>query len=169
MTLFFKENYKCFLRVYRLSLRLLRGWPYAGSSNPRQQETGWDPPPYIWSFSHSPVCTRPNPLIFQPWCVSVVSCVCVRVTNRVHKPFADISEGVPDERAVMTYVSSYYHTFTGVQKVSLRSWWWLEKCVCGKGREGSKEVYLYMSEMSLRNCIRVCVSVRNQVMRYDCV
>ena len=30
---------------------------------------------------------------------------------------ADISEGVPDERAVMTYVSSYYHTFTGLQKV----------------------------------------------------
>lgn len=25
---------------------------------------------------------------------------------------------MPDERAVMTYVSSYYHTFTGVQKVS---------------------------------------------------
>ncbi|KAK8387969.1 hypothetical protein O3P69_020108 [Scylla paramamosain] len=31
----------------------------------------------------------------------------------------DISEGVPDERAVMTYVSSYYHTFTGVQKAEM--------------------------------------------------
>ncbi|XP_018014070.1 alpha-actinin, sarcomeric isoform X2 [Hyalella azteca] len=31
----------------------------------------------------------------------------------------DISEGVPDERAVMTYVSSYYHTFSGLQKAEM--------------------------------------------------
>ncbi|KAB7506265.1 Alpha-actinin, sarcomeric [Armadillidium nasatum] len=31
----------------------------------------------------------------------------------------DISDGVPDERAVMTYVSSYYHTFSGLQKAEM--------------------------------------------------
>ncbi|XP_076031569.1 alpha actinin isoform X2 [Oratosquilla oratoria] len=31
----------------------------------------------------------------------------------------DMSEGVPDERAVMTYVSSYYHTFSGLQKAEM--------------------------------------------------
>ena len=36
-------------------------------------------------------------------------------------PFANFSDlaasAMPDDRAIMTYVSSYYHTFAGAQKV----------------------------------------------------
>jgi hypothetical protein len=31
-----------------------------------------------------------------------------------------VNTAMPDERAVMTYVSSYYHCFSGAQKVQRR-------------------------------------------------
>ena len=41
--------------------------------------------------------------------------ICVLITSH---PFADMTRTVkPDEKSVITYVSSYYHCFSGKQRV----------------------------------------------------
>lgn len=43
---------------------------------------------------------------------------CMGLSFRIDCVFLDMrNTAMPDERAVMTYVSSYYHCFSGAQKV----------------------------------------------------
>lgn len=45
--------------------------------------------------------------------------LCVLINNHAPPPPADIvGTARPDEKAIMTYVSSFYHAFSGAQKVS---------------------------------------------------
>lgn len=44
-------------------------------------------------------------------------CVCLH-NHGLHPLIVDIvNTGRPDEKAIMTYVSSFYHAFSGAQKV----------------------------------------------------
>lgn len=48
--------------------------------------------------------------------------VCINLFNELHPPPPSLTDIVgtarPDEKAIMTYVSSFYHAFSGAQKVS---------------------------------------------------
>lgn len=51
----------------------------------------------------------------------LLCCCCYVVHNNVLLLHADLQNtALPDERAVMTYVSSYYHCFSGAQKVKIQ-------------------------------------------------
>lgn len=55
-------------------------------------------------------------------CVCVMTrlaciCVCVRVFLTSSPPVDIVNTARPDEKAIMTYVSSFYHAFSGAQKV----------------------------------------------------
>ena len=53
----------------------------------------------------------------RPYCRYIFNLVC-DVWNYYFFEFSDLAaSAMPDDRAIMTYVSSYYHTFAGAQKV----------------------------------------------------
>ncbi|XP_076031570.1 alpha actinin isoform X3 [Oratosquilla oratoria] len=89
------------------------------------------------TYSTIPSCPRTIPYITStspstlPRSISTsLACWTQMVSRKLHansltsvgmwvETFKYMSEGVPDERAVMTYVSSYYHTFSGLQKAEM--------------------------------------------------
>lgn len=90
-------------------------------------------------FFFSPLPYEPTVIVVVVCCCVVVPCLLCHCLNGLyrlqndqtpsaplapmlpHLPFAintDLQNtALPDERAVMTYVSSYYHCFSGAQKV----------------------------------------------------
>lgn len=59
--------------------------------------------------------------VYTQVCSCCCCCCCYVVHNNVLLLHADLQNtALPDERAVMTYVSSYYHCFSGAQKVKIQ-------------------------------------------------